>query len=231
MERKRDAEATATGARPGQHSTLMTWSHHGDWGHRTQSHAVGIVTTMGDEQHEPIGAAGVPRTSQRRLYTADRGRMLRTGMTLVPASPPVDLGAAQARFGSLYPNGLSPHGLRYVAADIDHERNATLEAVFEMVRREQFAGRPSRFDCIFGCGTVTEAWSFASEFAVPGVEPIVWELAATSSFAADMRLLRGHSLLQMQINAERYWSQDHSDDPLIEHLVPLPATVVREARR
>lgn len=197
------------------------------------------------------------------LYHLDRSGSLREGATLGLVSSASDdllraegAGAAVAR---MFPNGISQHGLRYLSTVCSRVFNAPffnlgslegepslaiIEQTFELVRRADFPGMPSRFQSMFCVDDPSDfdAWQeiaaaggtlfeivpanparvarLDASFLKGGIAEIVerWTVDACYSFPSCAAL------------AYRYWSGEMSESPKPEVLVELPATVAASLR-
>ena len=166
-----------------------------------------------------------------RYFTVDREMSLRPNLLikLVKYSDvkPQEL---QKHVNALFPQGVTSHGERYLLRGKTSAKgvSATIELLFEYVRRSLFPSHPSRFQSFFAYSTLKDAEAFKNQYGKPN--SLIWEVEADNEFKADMRLLtlKG-SLLVLSYNAHRYWSGLPSgDEPCWEFLLVPPVIVIRQ---
>lgn len=145
--------------------------------------------------------------------------------TAYPWAPSPALELAQDWF----PNGMTQHGIRYLlAVDSQLERDRTIELVWEMVRRAEFADRPSRMTSIFAWETLEDAQAFQARNRSFS-QTLIYVVRGVSRHRANMPLLgafagAGGSGIQ---DARAYWRGDRGRAPeLWEHLLEPPVTVI-----
>lgn len=132
----------------------------------------------------------------------------------------------------LFPNGLSPHGQRYLFERHNYIQNAipvnpVIELLSELVRRAEFPDRPSRFTSLFGTESIDDARRFRNELGQPHHR--ILRLSCDQYFRADMRFLNpgasGASALNL---ARKYWRGEACQEPLWEVLLIPPITVIEQ---
>lgn len=137
--------------------------------------------------------------------------------------------------GSLFPDGISPHGIRYFWSSQCDAMLSSLELHLEMHRRALNPEKPSRMTSIFCCQTLEEALIFRQHHGEPG-HPI-YEVVCDESkiHIGDMETLKhGGSVLILSHHISLYWSGedlrefDPNHQPFYEVLVPLPVTIGRQ---
>lgn len=197
------------------------------------------------------------------LYHLDRSGSLCEGARLGLISSASDdrlraegAGASVAR---MFPNGISQHGLRYLSTvcsrvynapffnlgSLDGEPSlAIIEQTFELVRRADFHGMPSRFQSMFCVDDQSDLDAWPEIMADGGT---LFEItpADTSRIARlDASFLKGgfteiisgecvdvcYSFPMCAALAYRYWSGELSESPKPEVLVELPATAALKVR-
>lgn len=145
----------------------------------------------------------------------------------------VDAGTAEERalVADLFDGGVAPHGRHYCTTDLyaddaDGLWDVSCELLFDLVRRDRFPWRPSRFQSVFGFESRSAADRFVAEF-VDG-EATLFEVSAGDAFAADMHLVDAPTLPEGVRQAHYYWEGlTDREDPLWEVLLEPPVTVER----
>jgi len=168
----------------------------------------------------------------------------------------------QAHIDALFPSGVSELGNRYflcsqMSADFVNEaikfldtcesldqakreiesalsnsRIATIEILFEYVRRSCFPDKPSRFTSVFAWETLDQARAFRKRYG----EGPIWEVECDERpFRADMNLVTlGKSVLTLSYSAHRYWSGlpgiNADVPPWWEVLLTPPVRVLQQVR-
>ena len=142
---------------------------------------------------------------------------------------------ALQHFDMLFPEGVTYHGNEYFVKPerriIGENRqfeprfglNATIELIFEYVRRSHFPDRPSRFQSFFAFDSEGDTNRFIREKTKLADPAYVWEVECEHEpFRADMNLLDiGGSVICVSYFAHKYWSgESGSDRPLWEFLLP-----------
>ena len=143
---------------------------------------------------------------------------------------------AIARIEQLYPEGLSFHGIQYLIKEcLVIFKNMTreplplapttpmIEAVFELVRRNEFPQLPSRLQSMFAWCNLDDAREFNSSL---GDKHSIFEVEIKNTFIADQKLLYlGGSVIGTYEMARKYWSGDKSNNCKLEAVIPLPAVI------
>lgn len=140
------------------------------------------------------------------------------------------------RLNGLYPNGISHHGIQYVLNTnlIVNDpygkpttytlSNPMMETIFELVRSSEFSHLPSRMQSMFCWQTLSDLKKFNNDSRLK-----IYEIETDDYFVGDMKLLYlGGQIIHAMEFARMYWSGERSKDPLLEVLVPLPATIGSE---
>jgi hypothetical protein len=94
----------------------------------------------------------------KAFYTIDRTKRLDTGMQIEMQSHRVDPGVFLSHISTLYPDGLSEHGMSYIST---HESrfecgDSAIELYFEEVRRSCYPEQPSRYVSMFCCESLSD---------------------------------------------------------------------------
>ncbi|MFT0773435.1 DUF2441 domain-containing protein [Psychrobacter aquimaris] len=98
-----------------------------------------------------------------------------------------------------------------------------IEAVFELVRRNEFPQLPSRLQSMFAWCNLDDAREFNSSL---GDKHSIFEVEIKNAFIADQKLLYlGGSVIGTYEMARKYWSGDRSDNCKLEAVIPLPAVI------
>lgn len=139
------------------------------------------------------------------------------------------------RLQTLYPEGLSRHGVQYlmesclIIPDLQTGQSLritplepVIETIFEQVRINEFPHRPSRMQAMFAWSSLKDA----SRFRGSAENHLIYQVESSSAFVADMNLLHlGGSLVGAYEYAKKYWSGNKSDNPNLEVLIPLPVVI------
>jgi hypothetical protein len=164
-------------------------------------------------------------------FTVDRtGNLARNlafgDIALLKPKSDGDLSPEQNAIRTLFPSGISMHGVSYLARlsltdpkyTDDQKHDLVIELVFEQVRVHSFSHHISRFQSIFAFGTYAEAAAFG--------EGSVYKLSAEHEMKRyDMNWLRKKpSVDAIAADAFSYWSQltMPGSEPRWEYLVSLP---------
>ena len=167
------------------------------------------------------------------FYTVDRLGTLAEGMVFENASPVSCAMSISHRLTSLFPEGVSKHGVRYfVDAPNMSDRSASIELVFELARQIYAPHLASRAQSVFATESIDSAEHFVAMCAGGVVTPKIWEVESEHYFRANMSLLRNdRPLLKILDMAEAYWKGEEGPDtgtpPFWEILLPCSARVVR----
>ena len=132
----------------------------------------------------------------------------------------------------LFPEGLSPHGWRFMLDRYDYTRDPItndafvnhtwqVEFTFEMVRRAAFPKMNSRFQSYFAWETLDAARSFRKETQT------IYLIQAEKGFRADQNWLTlGTQGVANSLCAHRYWSGAPSSESLWEIVLRAPVRIV-----
>jgi hypothetical protein len=176
-----------------------------------------------------------------KFYHIDRHRRLRLGDVICLQRPTFTSDKSNvAALLSLFPDGLSQHGLRYLGPDCS-ESNASIELELERVRRLICPEAPWRFESIFAFDNIDDArqhavagiglggmTSFQLNLFTPA-SPGIWLIEGDHSFRADMKALDRGTLSE---RAYEYWSGTQNSKgipPQWEIIVPLPVQILSKA--
>lgn len=141
-----------------------------------------------------------------------------------------------ARINQLYPEGLSEHGIFYlIKQGVVIFENGTrrplnvthttpmVEAIFELVRQNEFPNLPSRMQSIFAWCEMKDAQEFKG---ASGIECQIYEVDCENAFIADQNLLYlGGSVIGAYELARKYWSGEKSDNCKLEVVIRLPVVI------
>jgi len=167
------------------------------------------------------------------FYTVDREKRLTEGCIIQLVRygdiEPPDL---QKHVGTLFPNGLTSHGERYLLRSNlppTAFTDSKLEILFEYVRRAEFPQCPSRYESFFAWEDLPSAARFRLRYG--DLNSLVWEIQADRAFRADMNLLQsGESITSLVKSyfAHLYWQgKPGFNEPFWECLLVPPVTVLR----
>lgn len=171
-----------------------------------------------------------------KFFAVDRACSLKEGMVLgLACHTDVNPAELQLHVDSLFPDGLSVHGERYLLNNNSRGNIASpmIELLFENVRRAHFPNSPSRFQSFFACCSVEEARQFRAEYA-SGDAPI-WKIYSDGQYCkGNMRLLdSSQTTLICSYLAHEYWSGSQGPTEfsgLTEVVLKLPVTVGTQVR-
>lgn len=141
-----------------------------------------------------------------------------------------------ARIEQLYPTGISTHGVQYlITGGIVIFKEGTrsplsitytqpmIEAIFELIRRNEFPALPSRMQSMFAWCNLEDAKDFNESC---GNENFIFEVESDKAFIADQNLLfLGASVIGAYELAHKYWSGGRSSNYKPEAVIPLPAVI------
>lgn len=195
-----------------------------------------------------------------QLYHQDRAGTLRSGVSInLTSNDQLPVGLRNATILNQLKCGLSQHGLLYleptctlepfiisqhgeiqfpagsVKKQTDMIGQRILEYGLELVRAAYFPQYPSRFQCLFGLGSLNDfdQWPELTQ----GVERRIFEISVPDDTPRfDSSFLRGGLPFGFQGQnyyiafdpihsyefAVKYWSGAASDSPRWEYLIPLP---------
>ena len=132
----------------------------------------------------------------------------------------------------LFPEGLWPHGWRFMLDRYDYTRDPItnnafvnhtwqVEFTFEMVRRAAFPKMNSRFQSYFAWETLDAAKSFREETQT------IYRVQAEKGFRANQNWLTlGTQGVATSLCAHRYWSGAASSESLWEIVLRAPVRIV-----
>ena len=137
-----------------------------------------------------------------------------------------------------FPNGLNPHGLSMFLSRnlVNPEVNEPItDIIFELVRQLHFPEAPSRLSSLYASESIQQAFIWKS-FLQTGEQSVIdlWEIEfQTNAQLYDASFLgigskNDFSFLTAMDNAHKYWNGGRSQKPLLELLIPYPATVTRK---
>ncbi len=136
-----------------------------------------------------------------------------------------------------FPNGLSQHGITYFASKPDRvtQNNLYIESLFEYERSKHFPDKPSRFQSLFVCKSLSSAKNWIDRLKSERFpNPSIWEIDVghSSYHECDSSLLNVNleSLASATIISHRYWRGEMSNNSIPELLVRLPVQVVRQVQ-
>jgi len=96
------------------------------------------------------------------------------------------------------------------------------EWIFEQVRQDRYPNLPSRRDCFFLFGSAEDCQYYMQQHMIEGVIRQVTLLETRSLFQADMGILDdlppSSTSEQAKAFADRYWSGQRCDRPVLEYL-------------
>lgn len=197
------------------------------------------------------------------LYHLDRSGRLSKGVRLNLVSSTTDdqlrAEGAGAEVARMFPNGISPHGLRYLSTvcvrlfeapffnfgAISGELSSVLiEQTLELVRRADFPNMPSRFQSVFCVDDPSDLDAWPEITATGGTLFEITPENPSKVARLDASFLKGgfteivgnmgvdecYSIPMCVTIAYRYWSGERSESPKPEVLVELPATVATKVR-
>jgi hypothetical protein len=166
-----------------------------------------------------------------RFYHVDRRGDLEPGTVIEREDVTGQTPEEHALLAALFTDGVAPHGRQYCTTDLyegdaDDLWDVSCELLFELVRRDRFAWRPSRFESVFGFERRSEARRFVETFGDESA--MLFEVSAADGFAADLHLVDARTIPQGVRQAHYYWEgTTDRDDPLWEVLLEPPVTVER----
>lgn len=171
-----------------------------------------------------------------KFFAVDRACSLQEGMVLeLVRHTDVNPAELQLHVDSLFPDGLSVHGERYLLNNNSRGTIASpmIELLFENVRRAHFPDSPSRFQSFFACCSAEEAREFQDAYG-NGIAPI-WEIYSDGQYCkGNMCLLDSNqTTLFCSYLAHEYWSGSQGPTELsglTEIVLKLPVTVGAQVR-
>jgi len=171
-----------------------------------------------------------------RFYHIDRGQKLKLGQPIELAhqedvAPIIEemYSDGLSRFGRDYSRRALATGdeLRIVDGQLEGlNMDGLYDSFFELVRRDSFPEKPSRFQSIFCWEEMSTVVHFIENHAEYPVT--VWEIEGEGYHKADWNLLRAETFAHGIQNAHRYWRGDETEEPIWEIVMPLPVTVAEK---
>ena len=135
-----------------------------------------------------------------------------------------------------YKNGFSNHGFKFNIPEYEFQQryfidnNIPLEIIYEQIRKQNYADKPSRFESIFTCDSIENAKLFLKSYPEKKIK--IYKIQAERFFKADMKLLSvGFRPIDIFILAHKYWQGKSSDDPFWEYIVELPVKIIEECNQ
>lgn len=183
------------------------------------------------------------------FFTVDRSGLLSSGHVIQfnPLPNPSELNTQrkssdielQQFIARNYPLGISRHGSQYLLENsqrnisFDNGQRQTfidvshsIEATYEMARQIYAPEAPSRMCCMFATETIEEARAFGTNYAHGGIYSVYEVHPRERTFKADMNLLHfSTNMVETLALAEKYWTQQNTQNPNYEILVELPAEI------
>lgn len=167
------------------------------------------------------------------FYHVDRAQTLHLGQEIQLSHN----GDAGGLIKEMYPDGFSRFGREYTqrafvgpkaapGQQMRLEMNALHDAVVELVRRDRYPNKPSRFQSLFCYGDLSSATQFIHERSDYPVT--VWEIEDDRDHRGDAELLEGTNFTDGVRKADQYWSGHQSAHPDWEVLIRLPTDVTRK---
>ena len=141
--------------------------------------------------------------------------------------------ARAARAKSMFPNGLSFHGITVVNPGYGlDDRKRTYESAYEVVREAEFPQCVSRLRAVFACEELADAQAWRDQRRSEGhPRARICEVTAEKSDTLDMRRLPEREVLpppaELQDLARVYWGKVPSAAPFWETLLEPPVAVLR----
>ena len=163
------------------------------------------------------------------LFTVDRGNTLSPGMKCdLVVYDDINPEALREIVREMFPQGVSRHGELYFLRDsaTTNVIDANTEMVFELVRRNRYQNRPSRFESLYACDSKEQARCFMRKVGAESAQ--VLRLESDHAFRADMNLLDSRMSALVKIYfANLYWQgRPHPETPPFwEWLVPCPVII------
>ncbi len=102
-----------------------------------------------------------------------------------------------------------------------------IELIFELVRRNKFINKISRFEAFFGIENLEEVNRFKKELDIYN-QAKIFEVECNEYSKVDMNLISQYCGLEIVIDAYDYWEGKCSRDPLWEILMKPPVRIKRQ---
>jgi hypothetical protein len=165
-------------------------------------------------------------------FHVDRAGRLKEG-DVIRLEQPSTVAPAELKIhlDMLYPEGLTEHGKRYllgIGLQQNDVNSAWREFSFDLVRREAYPDRPSRYQSMFAAETLADAIAFRRRFQGGNASAQIWLVKATGSFRANMELLsEPGTWLAISESAHAYWSGERGvAGELWEQILRPPVRVI-----
>lgn len=142
--------------------------------------------------------------------------------------------------GTLMEFAVSRHGNKYLNSSLHNSpesNSVAIEFIFELIRRQHFPDKITRFCCMFAAESLDEALSFKDRTHWNNPYKVFAIEHEGQVHRGDMNLLNiSGNMLQVQRNAMAYWLGETYEmypgyQPYWEILIPLPAQLGQEVGR
>lgn len=162
------------------------------------------------------------------FYHVDRCNSLTTTgeLSLIPTKQIIDLGFK-----------ISSHGLNHFYRN-RADWAEIYELALEFVRQRKYPVFPSRFECFFAHDTKEAAFDWATRYLKPNAEFQIAEVEADTFYKFDCSWFtpqHGKTQILLQSDsltlsaacevADYYWSEQKTNTPDMEVLIPLPCRI------
>lgn len=133
----------------------------------------------------------------------------------------------------IFQQGISPQGLTYVLqSPFNNPQNPygpTIELALEIIRKERFPDKPSRFQSMFACEDLDDVKHFRGTSGSNRSTPI-YEVMTETYHRGDMNLFNVQcNMHEFYQRIVKYWSSMTHDTegytPFWEIVIPLPAQI------
>lgn len=102
-----------------------------------------------------------------------------------------------------------------------------IELIFELVRRNKFVDKVSRFEAFFGIESLEEVNKFKQELHIYN-QAKIFEVECNDYSKVDMNLISQYCGLEIVVDAYDYWEGKCSCEPLWEILMKPPVKIKRQ---
>ena len=174
--------------------------------------------------------------SNVKLYHIDRAGTLEEGQTIYLLDyclleQEIDplLKEMVLHIKRMFPDGITNHGHYYIfdhLSDNDKIVSTLDEIIFEVVRKSKYPDKLSRFQSFFAFNKDGLASPKPSGWIEDGAN--VYEVTADRCERRDMSLTHGNSSISISYYANRYWTNQISENPLFEYLLKPPVRILRK---
>ena len=115
-----------------------------------------------------------------------------------------------------------------VPVETDYLCSLLIDLFYELIRQVHFKNCPSRFESVFAFKEKTDVKKFVELVKChDNCKILTLDVKIEDAFEVDMNLLRlGNNFAEIEIFAKRYWSQEKSDEPILEYFLPKTAKIV-----